>query len=96
MSIIDSLNKLRDAHIQFTLSHQSMSDLELVSKEFAQAVWDNTRTKDLLAQDNPELCERMARSLCQPGRRGIPTSPEQTHIAGLARAGLPVPLGQVE
>jgi hypothetical protein len=40
-----------------------MSDLELVSKEFAQAVWDNTRTKDILAQDNPELCERMARSL---------------------------------
>jgi hypothetical protein len=63
ISIIDSLNKLRDAHIQFTLSHQSMSDLELVSKEFAQAVWDNTRTKDILAQDNPELCERMARSL---------------------------------
>ena len=63
MSIIDSLNKLRDAHIQFTLSHQSLSDLELVSREFAQAVWDNTRTKDILAQDNPELCERMARSL---------------------------------
>jgi len=63
MSIIDSLNKLRDAHIQFTLSHQSMADLEIVSKQFAQAVWDNTRTKDILAQDNPELCERMARSL---------------------------------
>ncbi len=62
-SIIDSLNKLRDAHIQFTLSHQSLADLEIVSKEFAQAVWDNTRTKDILAQDNPELCERMARSL---------------------------------
>jgi hypothetical protein len=59
----DSLNKLRDAHIQFTLSHQSLADLELVSKEFAQAVWDNARTKDILAQDNPELCERMARSL---------------------------------
>ncbi len=40
-----------------------MSELELVSKEFAQAVWDNTRTKDILAQDNPKLCERMARSL---------------------------------
>jgi type IV secretory pathway TraG/TraD family ATPase VirD4 len=63
MSIIDSLNKLRDAHIQFTPSHQSMADLEIVSREFAQAVWDNTRTKDILAQDNPELCERMAKSL---------------------------------
>jgi len=63
LSVVDSLNKLRDAHLQFTLSHQSLADLELVSKEFAQAVWDNTRTKDVLAQDNAELCERMARSL---------------------------------
>ena len=62
ISIIDSLNKLRDAHIQFTLSHQSMADLEIVSKEFAQAVWDNTRTKDILAQDNPEPCERIAKN----------------------------------
>ena len=63
LSIIDSLNRLRDANIQFTLSHQSLADLEIVSKEFAQSVWDSTRTKDLLAQDSPELCERMARSL---------------------------------
>ncbi|HTP25726.1 MAG TPA: TraM recognition domain-containing protein, partial [Anaeromyxobacteraceae bacterium] len=63
LSIIDSLNKLRDANIHFTLSHQSLADLELVSKEFAQAVWDNTRTKDVLALDSPELCERLARSL---------------------------------
>jgi hypothetical protein len=63
LSIIDSLNKLRDANILFTLSHQSLADLELVSKEFAQAVWDNTRTKDVLSLDSPELCERLARSL---------------------------------
>jgi len=63
LSVIDSLNRLRDANIQFTLSHQSLADLEIVSKEFAQSVWDSTRTKDLLAQDSPELCERMARSL---------------------------------
>ena len=63
LSIIDSLNKLRDANIHFTLSHQSLADLELVSREFAQAVWDNTRTKDVLALDSPELCERLARSL---------------------------------
>lgn len=62
-SIIDSLNKLRDANIHFTLSHQSLADLEIVSKEFAQAVWDNTRTKDVLALDSPDLCERLARSL---------------------------------
>ena len=63
LSIIDSLNKLRDANIHFTLSHQSLADLELVSKEFAQAVFDNTRTKDILALDSPDLCERLARSL---------------------------------
>jgi hypothetical protein len=27
------------------------------------AVWDNIRTKDILNQDNPELCERIARSI---------------------------------
>jgi hypothetical protein len=40
-----------------------LADLELVSKEFATAVWDNTRTKDILNQDNPELCKRVARSI---------------------------------
>ena len=63
LSIIDSLNKLRDAHLEYTLAHQSLADLELVSKEFATAVWDNTRTKDILNQDNPELCERIAMSV---------------------------------
>jgi hypothetical protein len=63
LSFIDSLNKLRDANIQFTLAHQSIADLELVSKEFAQAVLDNTRTTDVLALDNPEVCERLAGSL---------------------------------
>ena len=63
LSIVDSLNKLRDANLEYTLAHQSLADLELVSKEFATAVWDNTRTKDILNQDNPELCERIARSI---------------------------------
>jgi type IV secretory system conjugative DNA transfer VirD4/TraG family protein len=63
LSLIDSLNKLRDAQLEYTLAHQSLADLELVSKEFATAVWDNTRTKDILNQDNPELCERIARSI---------------------------------
>jgi len=63
LSIVDSLNKLRDANLEYTLAHQSLADLELVSKEFAMAVWDNTRTKDILSQDNPELCERIARSI---------------------------------
>jgi len=63
LTIIDSLNKLRDANLEYTLAHQSLADLELVSKEFATAVWDNTRTKDILAQDNPELCEKLAKSI---------------------------------
>src|SRR5207253_1559928 len=63
LSIIDSLNKLRDAHLEYTLAHQSLADLELVSKEFAVAVWDNTRTKDVLNQDNPELCDKIAKSI---------------------------------
>ncbi|MGO9764033.1 MAG: type IV secretory system conjugative DNA transfer family protein [Myxococcaceae bacterium] len=62
-SIVDSLNKLRDANLEYTLAHQSLADLELVSREFATAVWDNTRTKDVLSQDNPELCERIAKSI---------------------------------
>ena len=26
-------------------------------------VWDNTRTKDILNQDNPDLCDKLARSI---------------------------------
>ena len=63
LSIVDSLNKLRDANLEYTLAHQSLADLELVSREFATAVWDNTRTKDVLSQDNPDLCERIAKSV---------------------------------
>ena len=62
-SVIDSLNKLRDANLHFTLAHQSIADLELVSKEFSTAVWDNTRTKFILNQDNPELCEKVSKSI---------------------------------
>jgi hypothetical protein len=60
---VDSLNQLRDANLQFTIAHQSLADLEIVSREFANAVWDNTRTKDVLAQDNPALCEMLAKSI---------------------------------
>jgi hypothetical protein len=63
LHIVDSLNKLRDARLEYLLAHQSIADLELVSKEFATAVWDNTRTKFVLAQDNPELCEKVAKSI---------------------------------
>ncbi len=63
LSFVDSLNQLRDANVQFTIAHQSLADLELVSREFANAVWDNTRIKDVLNQDNPALCEMVAKSI---------------------------------
>jgi hypothetical protein len=63
LSFVDSLNQLRDANLQFTVAHQSLADLELVSREFAHAVWDNTRIKDVLNQDNPALCEMVAKSI---------------------------------
>ncbi len=63
LSVVDSLNKLRDANLLYTLAHQSIADLELVDENFAVAVWDNTRTKFILAQDNPELCEKVAKSI---------------------------------
>ncbi len=63
LSIVDSLNQLRDARIQFTIAHQSLADLELVSREFATSVWDNTRAKIVLNQDNPALCEMVAKSI---------------------------------
>ena len=64
---IDALNKLRDANFQFLLAHQSISDLERISKEFAMGVWDNTRTKIVLYQNNPALCEQISKSIgtCQ-------------------------------
>ena len=63
VTVIDSLNKLRDANLRYTLAHQSIADLELISKEFSVSVWDNTRTKVVLNQDNPELCEKIAKSI---------------------------------
>ena len=63
LTFVDSLNQLRDANLQFTVAHQSLADLELVSREFANSVWDNTRIKDVLNQDNPALCEMLAKSI---------------------------------
>ena len=63
LTFVDSINQLRDANLQFTVAHQSLADLELVSREFANSVWDNTRIKDVLNQDNPALCEMLAKSI---------------------------------
>jgi type IV secretory pathway TraG/TraD family ATPase VirD4 len=60
---LTALNMLRDARVSFHIAHQSISDLERVSPEFAAGVWDNCRTKLVLLQTNPDLCERLAKTL---------------------------------
>jgi len=57
---LDAVNKLRDAHVSLLLAHQDLSDLERVSPEFARGVWASTRTKIVLYQSDPDLCERLA------------------------------------
>src|SRR5262249_10561653 len=59
----DAVNKLRDAHISLLLSHQTFSDLEKVSKELARGIWDSTRNKIVLYQNDPEVCDRIAKAL---------------------------------
>jgi len=60
---ITSLNMLRDACVNFHLAHQSVADLERVSPEFAAGIFDNCRTKLILLQTNPDLCESLAKTL---------------------------------
>jgi hypothetical protein len=60
---VDAVNKLRDANVSMLLSHQSLADLDRVSREYARAIWDNTRNKVVLYQNDSELCERLASAL---------------------------------
>lgn len=59
----DAVNKLRDANIFFQLYHQSPSDLEKVSKEFADGIADNTRYKIIFQQTQADFAEAIAQSL---------------------------------
>ncbi len=59
----DAVNKLRDASISILLSHQTFSDLEKVSPAYAKGIWDNTRNKVCLFQNDFEICERLAKGL---------------------------------
>ena len=59
----DAVNKLRDANIGLLLSHQTISDLEKVSPEFVRGIWDNTRKKIILYQNDPEVCDRISKAL---------------------------------
>ena len=59
----EALNKLRDANISILLAHQTFTDLEKVSKEYSRGIWDNTRNKIVLYQNDPDVCERLAKAL---------------------------------
>lgn len=59
----DAVNKLRDANVSMALFHQSMSDLNKVSPEFAQGIWDSTRNRVILFQSDPTLCDNLAASV---------------------------------
>ena len=58
---IPAINEGRSSNIMWHLCHQSMSDLRRVSPEFEEAIWDNTRNKIILSQNNYRLCDRIAR-----------------------------------
>ena len=60
---IDAINKGRSSNILWTLAHQSLSDLKRVSAEFEEGVWDNTRNKIVLSQNNKDLCERISKDI---------------------------------
>jgi hypothetical protein len=60
--LVPALNMLRDAHVQFRLSHQSLGDLEQVSPVFAQQVKDNTRWKVCLFENDPDHLEKVSRA----------------------------------
>jgi type IV secretory pathway TraG/TraD family ATPase VirD4 len=59
----DAVNKLRDAKISFLLAHQTLSDLQKVSPEYAKGIWENTRNKVVLYQNDPDLAELVAKGI---------------------------------
>ncbi|MFC1610833.1 type IV secretory system conjugative DNA transfer family protein [Myxococcota bacterium] len=60
--LVPSLAMLRDARVQFRLAHQSLGDLEQVSRVFSQQVQDNTRWKMHLYENDPDHLEKVCRS----------------------------------
>jgi DNA-binding NarL/FixJ family response regulator len=54
---VNTLNKAREARVDLILAHQALADLSMISKDFAQQVSINTRTKIILTQDDSETSE---------------------------------------
>ncbi|MCB1197682.1 MAG: TraM recognition domain-containing protein [Deltaproteobacteria bacterium] len=62
-NFIDCINTSRSAKIYWTIATQTLADLKKVSEEFAEGVWDNTRIKIALSQNNPDLVEKLSNEL---------------------------------
>ena len=56
------LNKARSANVGVVFSHQSLGDLDKVSKEFRNIVTTNTNIKVIMRTNDPDTCEHFART----------------------------------
>jgi len=66
-SFVELINKARSANVAIHLGHQSLADLAQVSKEFKEAVFENTNNKIVSKQNDFTSCEEFAKSF---GTRG--------------------------
>ncbi len=62
-TFVEVLNKARTSGMMVTLSHQSLSDLRMISETFMKRIDENTLNKLYLKQTDPELCELIAKSM---------------------------------
>src|SRR5208282_4018093 len=62
-SFVEVLNKARSSGMMVTIAHQSLSDLRAVSEAFMKRIDENTLNKIYLKQNDPDLCELIAKSL---------------------------------
>ena len=67
------LNKARSANVGVVFSHQSLGDLDKVSKEFRNIVTTNTNLKVIMRTNDPDTCEHFARTF------GTRTTKKVTH-----------------
>ncbi len=62
-SFVEVLNKANSSGMMVTIAHQSLSDLRAVSEAFMKRIDENTLNKIYLKQNDPDLCELIAKSL---------------------------------
>jgi hypothetical protein len=61
-SFVELINKARSANVAIHLGHQSLADLSQVSKEFKEAVFENTNLKFVAKQNDAASAEEFAKS----------------------------------